>query len=230
LYHYGLFMGDPGFILVIGAILLGLVAQGLVGRTYARYSKVSASSGLSGAEAARRILDSNGLSQVQIRRVGGRLSDNYDPRNGTLNLSDGVYGSRSVSAIGVAAHEAGHAVQHAMGYRPFKVRSTLVPAANLGSRALFPLIIAGFLFQLTELFYVGAALYAAALLFHLVTLPVELDASRRAVAQLQATGSVTDRDVSGVRRVLGAAAMTYVAAALVAIANMARLLLLGRRR
>jgi hypothetical protein len=230
LYHYGFYMGDPGFLLVIGAILLGLVAQGLVSRTYARYSEVRSSSGLSGAEAARRILDANGLSHVQIRRVAGRLTDHYDPRSGTLSLSDGVYRGRSVSAVGVAAHEAGHAVQHAMGYRPFEVRSTLVPAANLGSRALFPLIIAGFIFQMTELFYIGAALYGAALLFHLVTLPVELDASRRAVAQLRSTGSVTGDDLAGVRKVLGAAAMTYVAAALVAIANMARLLLLGRRR
>lgn len=222
-------MGDPGFLLVIGAVLLGLLAQGLVSRTYGKYSRVSASSGLSGAEAARRILDVNGLAHLQVSRTGGRLSDHYDPRSGTLYLSENVYSGRSVSAVGVAAHEAGHAVQHAMGYSPFKVRSVLVPAANLGSQALFPLIIAGFLFQMTHLFYVGAALYAGALLFHLVTLPVEIDASRRAVVQLRATGSVTDRDVAGVRKVLGAAAMTYVAAALVAIANMARLLLLGRR-
>jgi len=226
---HGFYMGDPGFLLVIGAILLGLVAQGMVSRTYSKYSRVRAASGLSGAEVARRILDINGLSHLQVTRTGGRLSDRYDPRDGTLYLSDGVYGGRSVSAVGVAAHEAGHAVQHAMGYRPFKLRSTLVPAANLGSQALFPLIIAGFLFQMTQLFYIGAALYAAALLFHLVTLPVEIDASRRAVTQLQATGSVTTSDISGVRKVLGAAAMTYVAAALVAIANMARLLLLGRR-
>lgn len=226
---YGFYMGDPGFLLVIGAILLGLVAQGMVSRTYSKYSRVRAASGLSGAEVARRILDINGLSHLQVARTGGKLSDHYDPRDGTLYLSGEVYSGRSVSAVGVAAHEAGHAVQHAMGYRPFKLRSTLVPAANLGSQALFPLIIAGFVFQMTQLFYIGAALYAAALLFHLVTLPVELDASRRAVTQLQATGSVTTSDISGVRKVLGAAAMTYVAAALVAIANMARLLLLGRR-
>jgi hypothetical protein len=227
--YHGLYIGDTGFLLVIGAILLGFVAQGLVSRTYRRYSQVSAASGLSGAEAARRILDINGLSHVRVSRTRGTLSDHYDPRDGTLYLSEGVYGSRSVSAVGVAAHEAGHAVQHAMGYRPFRIRSALVPAANLGSRALFPLMIGGFLFGITHLFYIGAALYAAALLFHLVTLPVELDASRRAVAQLQATGSVTTRDISGVRKVLGAASMTYVAAALVAVANMARLLLLGRR-
>ena len=229
MYH-GFYMADPGFLLVIGAILLGLVAQGLVSRTYARYSQVPAAAGLTGAEVARRILDVNGLSHVQINRVAGRLTDHYDPRNGTLSLSAAVYAGRSVSAVGVAAHEAGHAVQHANGYKPFQVRSALVPAANLGSKALFPLIIAGFIFQLSQLFYIGAALYAAALLFHLITLPVELDASRRAVAQLQATGSVTTGDISGVRKVLGAAAMTYVAAALVALANMARLLLLGRRR
>ena len=228
MYYYG--MGDPWLLLVIGAVLLGLVAGGVVRSTYARYGRMSTSSGLTGAQMARRILDGNGLSSVEIERVPGTLSDHYDPRTMTLRLSSGVADSASVSAVGVAAHEAGHAVQHASGYAAFGIRSSLVPVANIGSQLLWPLIIGGFLFQMTSLFLVGAILYAGALVFHLVTLPVELDASARAMSSLRRVGGLSGPELKGARKVLTAAALTYVAAALVSLAQMVRLIMLGRRR
>jgi Zn-dependent membrane protease YugP len=227
MYYYA----DPGFLLVIAAMVLGLIAGAGVQRVFAKYSRVPSGLGLSGSQLARKILDNYGLTNVSIERVSGRLSDHYDPRGGVLRLSPDVYGSTSVAALGVAAHEAGHAVQHAFRYQPALIRNALVPVANIGSQLLIPLMFAGFAFgAVPQLFLVGALLYAGALAFHLVTLPVEFNASSRAVAYLESTGSLTGSELDGVKRVLRAAAMTYVAAALASLANMIRLILLGRRR
>ncbi|HOA05382.1 MAG TPA: zinc metallopeptidase [Candidatus Fermentibacter daniensis] len=223
---------DPGFLLVIGAMILGLIASGAVQRTFTRYSRVGTRLGLTGEQMARRILDNYGLTNVRVERVAGRLTDHYDPRSQTLRLSESVYGSTSVAALGVAAHESGHAVQHAFKYRPVTVRNALVPMANLGSQLLIPAMFAGIMFGELggTIMLIGAVLYGASVAFHLVTLPVEFDASNRAVSFLQATGGLTTEELGGVKKVLRAAGMTYVAAALASLANMIRLIMLGRRR
>jgi len=223
---------DPGFLLVIGAMILGLIASGAVQRTFTRYSRVGTRLGLTGEQMARRILDNYGLTNVRVERVAGRLTDHYDPRSQTLRLSESVYGSTSVAALGVAAHESGHAVQHAFKYRPVTVRNALVPMANLGSQLLIPAMFAGIMFGEFggTIMLIGAVLYGASVAFHLVTLPVEFDASNRAVSFLQATGGLTTEELGSVKKVLRAAGMTYVAAALASLANMIRLIMLGRRR
>ncbi len=223
---------DPGFLLVIGAMILGLIASGAVQRTFTRYSRVGTRLGLTGEQMARRILDNYGLTNVRVERVAGRLTDHYDPRSQTLRLSESVYGSTSVAALGVAAHESGHAVQHAFKYKPVTVRNALVPMANLGSQLLIPAMFAGIMFGELggTIMLIGAILYGASVAFHLVTLPVEFDASNRAVSFLQATGGLTTEELGGVKKVLRAAGMTYVAAALASLANMIRLIMLGRRR
>ena len=221
---------NAGFLIIIAAMIIGLISRSMVSGTYRRFSRVSTGRGLTGARIAREILDSYGLANIGIQEIGGQLTDHYDPRNGVLSLSTGVYKGTSIASAGVAAHEAGHAVQDAMGYSPFKLRQKLVPVANLGSQLLFPLIIGGLFFRMTELYYLGAALYGAALLFQLVTLPVEFDASRRAVAYLQKSGTMTGDELAGVRKVLSAASLTYVAAALASLGQMIWLLLAGRRR
>lgn len=223
---------DPGLILVIGAMILGLIAGGAVQRTFSRYSKVGTRLGMTGEQMARRILDNYGLTNVAVERVAGNLTDHFDPRSNVLRLSDPVYGSSSVAALGVAAHEAGHAVQHAFKYRPITMRNALVPVANLGSQLLVPLMFAGVVMgELGSLVMtIGAILYGGAVLFHIVTLPVEFNASARAVSYLEATGSLDSDELGGVKKVLRAAGMTYVAAALASVANLIRLLLLGRRR
>lgn len=221
---------NAGFLVIIAAMIIGLIARSKVSGTYKRYSKVSTGRGLSGARIAREILDSYGLANIGIQEIAGNLTDHYDPRNNMLSLSQNVYSGNSIASVGVAAHEAGHAVQDAMGYSPFKLRQKLVPVANLGSQMLFPLIIGGIFFHMTALYYLGAALYGAALLFQLVTLPVEFDASRRAVVYLEKSGNMTGAELTGVKKVLGAASMTYVAAALASLGQMIWLLLAGRRR
>lgn len=221
---------NAGFLIIIAALILGLVARSQVTGTYRRFSQVATGKGMSGARTAREILDSYGLSNIDVRQIAGTLTDHYDPSKGVLNLSAGVFGGTSIAAVGVAAHEAGHAVQDAMGYSPFQIRQKLVPVANLGSQMLFPLIIGGLFFRITELYYIGAALYGAALLFQLVTLPVEFDASRRAVVYLGQSGSMSSGELNGVKKVLTAASMTYVAAALASLGQMVWLLLAGRRR
>lgn len=221
---------NAGFLIIIAAMILGLFARSMVTGTYRRFSQVATGKGMTGARTAREILDSYGLSNIDIQQTGGQLTDHYDPRNGVLKLSSGVYHGSSIAAVGVAAHEAGHAVQDAMGYSPFQLRQKLVPVASLGSQMLFPLIIGGLFFRMTELYYIGAALYGAALLFQLVTLPVEFDASRRAVVYLRQSGSMSTGELSGVKKVLRAASLTYVAAALASLGQMIWLLLAGRRR
>lgn len=221
---------NAGFLIIMAAMVLGLWARSRVMGTYRRFSQVATGRGVTGAGTARQILDSYGLHNIEVQQVAGTLTDHYDPRSGVLRLSPGVYGGTSIAAVGVAAHEAGHAVQDAMGYGPFRVRQKLVPVASLGSQMLFPLIIGGLFFRITELYYIGAALYGAALLFQLVTLPVEFDASRRAVAYLNRSGSITSGELQGVGKVLTAASWTYVAAALASLGQMVWLLMAGRRR
>lgn len=209
---------DPLYLLIVGpAFLLSIVAQIWVKSAFSRYSKVGASTGLSGAEAAARIVRSTGM-QVQIERVGGFLSDHYDPRQRVLRLSPDVYDGRSLASIGVAAHEAGHALQHANNYALLNLRSALVPMTSIGSQLAMPLLIIGLLLKVTGLLYVGIVLFSAVVLFQLVTLPVEIDASRRALALVRSNGIVvTDAEADGARKVLTAAAMTYIAAAASAI-------------
>lgn len=221
---------NSGLLIILAAFVLGLVAKSMVNSTFTRYSRVANSLGLTGAAMARNILDNYGLAGVRVEQVAGRLSDHYDPRSETLRLSPDVFSGRSVAAIGIAAHEAGHAVQHAMGYAPIKFRNALVPVASLGSKMLFPLIFGGFLLRMGNLITIGAILYAGVLLFQLVTLPVEFNASSRAVNWLEKERGLSPDEVHGVKSILRAAALTYVASALAALGQMVWLLMAGRRR
>lgn len=199
-------------IYILPAVIFALWAQTKVNSTFKKYSGVISARRMTGADAARRILDANGLHNVQIRRVAGNLTDHFDPRNNTVNLSESVYDSPSVAAIGVAAHESGHAVQHAVGYGPMKLRSAIIPITNIGSRLAVPLIIMGLFLSFVELAYLGCICYATAAVFQLVTLPVEFNASNRALNALENTGILSSNELSGSKKVLSAAAMTYVAA------------------
>lgn len=231
--HYGFygFYFDPTYWLVLIGAILCLYAQARVSSAYSKYSKVRSRSGLTGAQAAQKILDLSGIYDVRIEHVGGSLTDHYDPANKVLRLSDSVYGSASIAAIGVAAHECGHAVQHQQGYAPLKIRSALVPAANIGSKAGIPLIILGALLGMNQvLIQIGIWVFALAVLFQVVTLPVEFNASGRALAMLGDYGMMAQDEVGGCRKVLKAAALTYVAAAASAILQLLRLVLLFGRR
>jgi Zn-dependent membrane protease YugP len=217
-------------ILLLPALVLGIYAQAKVSSSFNRYSQVPSARGLTGAQAARQVLDSAGLYDVGIEVAGSRLSDHYDPRSRTLSLSPEVGNSNSLAALGVAAHEAGHAIQHAAGYVPFKFRSALVPVANFGTNFGFILFFVGLLFFRSGLLMnIGIVLYAAAVLFTLVTLPVELNASRRAMALLSDRSILVADELAGARKVLNAAALTYVAAALMAVLQLVRLILISRR-
>lgn len=227
-YTYGYYW-DPTYALVIIGAVICLLASAKVRTTYSRYSRVASMSGMTGAAAAERILQAAGIRDVQIRHVSGNLTDHYDPRNKTLNLSDTVYGSRSVAAIGVAAHECGHAIQHDVGYVPLTLRSTIVPAANIGSTLAWPLILIGLLFSSrtgSVLIELGIVAFSFAVLFQLVTLPVEFNASRRALVMLRDMNILTDSELPKTRRVLRAAALTYVASAAAAILQLLRLIIL----
>jgi Zn-dependent membrane protease YugP len=208
---------NDGLLLMLLAVVLGLGTQGYVNSTYRRFSREPSASGMTGAQAARRILDSNGLMDVTIQRVGGNLTDHYDPRSRVLSLSASVYDGASVAAAGVAAHEVGHAVQHARGYFPATVRASLVPAANIGSRVAPLLILAGFLVNLSGLVWLGIVLFSCAVAFQVVTLPVELDASSRATSSLAPAGILSEEQLPGARSVLRAAALTYVAGTLISV-------------
>ena len=216
---------DPTYILVLIGALLSVGASALVNRTFNHYSSVYARSGLTGAQAAQKLLHSQGIYDVAIQRVSGKLTDHYDPRNKTLNLSDAVYASTSVAAVGVAAHECGHAIQHARGYAPLSFRSALVPVANIGSQLSWLFIILGIFFGGSHtLIMIGILMFSAAVLFQLVTLPVEFNASGRALKLLSETGILQKDEVSDTRKVLSAAALTYVAAATTAGLQLLRLL------
>jgi Zn-dependent membrane protease YugP len=217
-------------ILLVPALILGVYAQARVSSSFNRYSQVPSARGLTGAQAARLVLDSAGLSRTGIEVAGSRLSDHYDPRTDVLTLSPDVANSNSLAALGVAAHEAGHAIQHAEGYAAFKLRSALVPAANIGTNFGFILFIVGLVFYRNSvLMGVGILLYSAAVLFTLVTLPVEFNASRRAMVQLENRSILVADELTGAKKVLSAAALTYVAAALMAILQLVRLILISRR-
>ncbi|MDO4800425.1 MAG: zinc metallopeptidase [Bacillota bacterium] len=221
---------DPMYFVVIILGLLSVVASFRVKSTFAKYSKVAARRGMTGVEAATHMLRNNGLNHVQIRQIPGDLTDHYDPRNKSVNLSDSVYAGRSVASIAVACHEVGHAIQDAHAYGPLKFRHMFFPAANIGSRLGLPLFIAGLVFSLGWLQYFGIIFFSAAVLFQLITLPVEFNASQRALAAMENLGIVDAEEVNGAKRVLWAAAMTYVAAAAVSVAHLARLILLSRSR
>lgn len=215
-------------IYILPGLILAMYAQAKISSAYEKYNKVTASTGLSGAEVARKILDRNGLSYVDIKMVDGKLSDHYDPRDKTLNLSRDVYYKNSIASVSIAAHEVGHAIQDSVDYAPLKMRAALVPLANLGTQLSFILIILGFFFSVffTKL---GIALFFFAVLFQIVTLPVEYNASNRAKKEL-AMGIITEEDLKGTREVLSAAALTYVASTIVAIGQFLRLLsIFGRR-
>ncbi len=220
---------DSTYILVIFAFLLSLFASFGVKATFSKYSKVLAHNGLTGSMAARKILDMNGLYHIKLERVSGDLTDHYDPKAGVIRLSDSVYDSNSVAAIGVAAHEAGHAVQHATKYAPIAIRNSLVPIVNISTSLSMPLFFMGLIFGMTGLALLGVVLFSAALLFQLVTLPVEFNASRRAIKILDSGNMLYDDEVRGAKKVLKAAALTYVAAAAGTALQLLRLLLLVRR-
>lgn len=217
-------------ILVVPALIFAMFAQSQVSRTFSKYSTMRTYSGMTGYEAARRILDANGLRHVGIERVSGHLTDHYDPRTNVIRLSDEVYNTNSVSAVGVAAHEAGHAVQYAKNYVPVKIRSAIIPVTQLGSTLSMPLVLIGFFMGAQPLVNFGLLLFATVTAFQLVTLPVEFNASNRAVYALETSGTIVDEELSGVKKVLGAAAMTYVAALAVSLANLLRLVMIFGRR
>lgn len=224
-YYYGWF--DPTYFLVIIGAVICMIASARVNSTYNKYSRYRSMSGMTGAQAAERILRSAGIYDVTVRHVSGKLTDHYDPRNKTLNLSDSVYGSASVAAVGVAAHECGHAIQHQKNYAPLTIRSAIVPVANFGSALAWPLIIIGLVFGVGSfLVNLGILFFSFAVLFQLVTLPVEFNASRRAVNILGETGILGQEELGYTKKVLGAAALTYVASAAAAILQLLRLIIL----
>jgi len=224
---------DPTIVLLLPAILLAMYAQFKVQSTFARYSRIPARSGLTGAEVAREILRDNRIYDVRVEMTPGILTDHYDPRNKVLRLSQQVYSSNSLAALGVAAHEAGHVIQHQYGYVPFNIRTLIVPVAAIGSQLAFPLLFLGLVFGLRELAQIGVIAFSLAVLFQLITLPVEYNASSRAIEALEVGGYLTREETPHTRRVLNAAALTYVAATLTAILQLLRLMLIsgffGRR-
>jgi len=233
-YYYGIDM--TYVVLVLPFVLLSLWASSNVNRTFRKYSKQHSVRRLTGAEAAQRVLMANGVSGVRIERISGNLTDHFDPRTNVIRLSDDVYGNTSTAAIGVACHEAGHAVQYAQDYAPIKLRAAIIPLTNFGSQIAMPLILAGILFSFLGRFsdvliYMGIAAFAMSLVFQLVTLPVEFNASHRAMQAIAQTNLLTEEEQKGARKTLTAAAMTYVAATAVALTQLLRLILLfGNRR
>ncbi len=231
LAYWGYYYYDATYLLVLIGAVLSMIASARVNGTFNRYSRVRSMSGMTGAQAARRILDKNGLYNVTVEHINGNLTDHYDPRSKVLRLSDATYSSTSVAAVGVAAHECGHAVQDSEEYEPLRIRSKMAPAANFGSRFGLPIFIAGLIFgSNTVLMQIGIWVFLLAVLFQLVTLPVEFDASRRALVMLTDYGILGDMEVEGSRKVLKAAAMTYVAAAAASVLNLLRLILISRSR
>lgn len=219
-------------VLVVPTLILGLIAQAMVSSTFNKYSKVRSTSGYTAAEVARMILDRNGLHNVSVVRISGNLTDNYNPQTQTVSLSDSVYNSTSVASIGVAAHEVGHAIQHAREYTPIKIRTAIIPITNFGSSISPILILLGILLGMQSLAVVGVILFSTVAIFQLVTLPVEFDASHRALKTLGNDGILNQVELKGARKVLSAAAMTYVAALITTLANLLRLVLIvsGSRR
>ena len=231
----GYYYWDPTYILVVIGAVICMIASARVKGTFNKYSQLRSMSGMNGAQVAQRVLQAAGIYDVQVRHVSGSLTDHYDPRTKTVNLSDPVYNATSVAALGVAAHECGHAIQHAKSYVPLSIRSALVPIANFGSMLAWPVILIGLFFNTRSsglIIDIGILLFSAAVLFQLVTLPVEYDASRRALVMLRTQGILADDELKYTRRVLKSAALTYVASAAAAILQLLRIILItnGRRR
>ena len=231
----GYYYWDPTYILVVIGAVICMIASARVKGTFNKYSQIRSMSGMNGAQVAQRVLQAAGIYDVQVRHVSGSLTDHYDPRTKTVNLSDPVYNATSVAALGVAAHECGHAIQHAKNYAPLSIRSALVPIANFGSMLAWPVILIGLFFNTRSsglIIDIGIILFSAAVLFQLVTLPVEFDASRRALVMLRTQGILADDELKYTRRVLKSAALTYVASAAAAILQLLRIILItnGRRR
>lgn len=220
------------FILIIPALLFGLWAQSQVNNNFSRYSQIETMRGMTGAQAAEYILRQNGIYDVQVRHISGHLSDNFNPKTKTVNLSDSVYGSTSIAAVGVAAHEAGHAVQHAVNYKPIRIREMIIPVTRIGSWLYLPILLIGVLFSSQGLVNAGILLFSTLAVFQLATLPVEFDASDRAIKTLSGSGILYGEEIDGAKRVLRAAALTYVAALVSSLAQLLRLILIfgGRRR
>ena len=230
-YGYGYGM-DPMYFLVILAFIFSMVAQTKVSTTFKKYSRVRNRAGFTGAQVATQMLQNAGIYDVSVQRVAGNLTDHYDPRTKTLRLSQGVYDSMSVAALGVAAHETGHAIQHDVGYAPLALRSFFVPLANFGSRLAFPLIVIGFIVAGggSTLVTLGILFFSLSVAFTVITLPVEFNASHRAIDLLVADGFLTSDEIGGAKKVLSAAAMTYVAAAFAAVVQLLRLIAIFGRR
>lgn len=236
-YYYG--FDWTYIVLVLPCVLLSLIASANVNSTFKKYSAQISRRNITGAQAAQRVLQANGVSGVRIERVRGNLTDHFDPRTNVICLSDSVYDSTSTAAIGVACHEAGHAVQYATDYFPIRVRAAIIPLTNFGSRLAMPLILIGILFSTLGFFfdtliYIGIACFGLSLIFQLITLPVEFNASKRAMSAIESAGLLTEEEQKGARKTLTAAAMTYVAATAVSLTQLLRLILLfgnrGRRR
>ena len=227
-YYYGF---DPLYFLILISVVIAMVAQYKVKSTYSKYSRVRSDLGLTGAQAAQKILNMNGIYDVSIQHIAGDLTDNYNPRNKVLSLSDAVYNSTSISAIGVAAHECGHAIQHDVGYAPLLIRNTIAPVVNIASSLSWIFIAAGLFFGMSPtLIDVGIIMFSLAVLFELITLPVEFNASGRALTILSDSGMLYPDETAGAKKVLSAAAMTYVASALTAVLQLLRLIMLFGRR
>ncbi len=219
---------DAGLIFVLIAAVFAMIASAGVNSTFKKYSQVASRAGLTGAESARRVLAANGVTGVKIERVPGDLTDHFDPKTNTIRLSESVYDANTVAAVGVAAHEAGHAVQYAVGYAPIKIRMAIIPITNIGSNIAMPLVLIGLLLSAPTLAYIGIAAFSLSTIFQLITLPVEFNASSRAIETMENTG-MSETEVRGSKKVLRAAAMTYVAALAVSLANLLRLFLLVNR-
>ncbi len=225
--------GDPTFLLVIPALILAFYAQARVKGAYRKYSQIFASSRITGAQAAYQLLQTAGAGDVTIEKLPGELTDHYDPRKRVLRLSQGVYDSSSIAALGIAAHETGHAIQHQQNYQPMKLRSVIYPVASIGSTLAFPLFFVGFIFSKSGpniLMDIGILLFAGAVAFSVVTLPVEFNASKRALALLEERRFLTSDEMVGARKVLGAAALTYVASTAMAAMQLLRMFLLRQSR
>ena len=218
------------FLLVVPAMIFAAWAQFKVSSSFKKYSRERTTNGITGLQAAQEILRRAGIHDVRVERIQGHLTDHFDPRSNVIRLSDSVYDASSVAAVGVAAHEAGHAIQYAQGYAPMKVRAAIIPVTNLGSKLAMPLIFLGFLLQMLGLMYVGIILFSTVALFQLVTLPVEFNASGRAVAALEGNAMLTSYELQGSKKVLTAAALTYVAALAMSLAQLLRFLAMARRR
>lgn len=227
-YYYGF---DPLYFLILISVVIAMVAQYKVKSTYSKYSRVRSDLGLTGAQAAQKILNMNGIYDVSIQHIAGDLTDNYNPRNKVLSLSDAVYNSTSIAAIGVAAHECGHAIQHDVGYAPLLIRNTIAPVVNIASSLSWIFIAVGLFFGMSPtLIDVGIIMFSLAVLFELITLPVEFNASGRALTILSDSGMLYPDETAGAKKVLSAAAMTYVASALTAVLQLLRLIMLFGRR